>query len=148
MWYLIWHFGYFMALDIKNSMTDKENFRDEIEKAYNEAQNRVKLVKDEYWEGKVDAYRNVLCIFDSMQEEPSTSVWHDKSEKPLYNKTSDALNMIAVAGVNRYSNGQEAMSVGELLSDGKIYAPISGKEYKFEECPFTKWAYVKDLLKL
>ena len=50
-------------------MTDKENFKAEIEKAYNEAQNRVKLVKDEYWEGKADAYRNVLCIFDSIQEE-------------------------------------------------------------------------------
>lgn len=51
-------------------MTYKERTRTEIEKAYNEALNRTKLVKDEYWEGKVDAYRNVLCIFDSMQEEP------------------------------------------------------------------------------
>ena len=89
-----------------------------------------------------------FIIHEYHKEEPITSVWHDKSEKPLYNKKNNALNMIAVAGVTKFSNGQEAMSIGQLLPDGKIYTPISGKEYKFEECPFTKWAYVEDLQRL
>ena len=66
-------------------MDKLEKVRAEIEKAYNEALNRTKLIKDEYYEGKVDAYRNVLCIFDSIQEEPTTLVWHDASEKPKMN---------------------------------------------------------------
>jgi hypothetical protein len=91
-------------------MTDREKIRAEIEKAYNEALNRTKLIKDEYWEGKVDAYRNVLCIFDSMQEEPTNIIaaldnyfattpreqqdkdWEDKLETTIY--MMEQLNLV------------------------------------------------------
>ena len=70
-------------------MTDKVKLiRKELEHCYNEAQSRVKLVKDEYYEGKVDAYRNVLCIFDSLQEDsieynPFDDFRHTDSEEPV-----------------------------------------------------------------
>ena len=82
-------------------MTDIEKIRTEIEKAYNEAQNRVKLVKDEYWEGKVDSYRNVLCIFDSMQEEPVNKNYRERYKR--------------IAQSEEFKKTYEGMSVGEIM---------------------------------
>lgn len=120
-------------------MTYKENFRAEIEKAYNEAQNRVKLVKDEYWEGKVDAYRNVLCIFDSLQEEHTTSVWHDISERPVASKTKIVL----------YTNGKwDMFKAYETKDDHDNYWAGVNQALEEKGVLVKRWAYVEDLLKL
>ena len=113
-------------------MTDKEKIRVEIEKAYNEAQNRVKLVKDEYWEGKVDAYRNVLCIFDFMQKESTTQVWHDAIKAPEIHRKFLA----------RFADGKINGS-WERHDDGFIPWKDVVREHKI-----THWCYVDDLIKL
>ena len=41
-----------------------EVIRKNIEKCYDEALRRAKVSGDEYWDGKADAYRNVLVTID------------------------------------------------------------------------------------
>lgn len=41
-----------------------------VEKYYNECLKRANITDSDYWNAKADAYRNVLTILNSMQEEP------------------------------------------------------------------------------
>ena len=69
----------------------------------------------------LQTYKEVLAILDTMQEEPTNSVWHDISEKPK-------MNSIIVM-----NNDQTTLSVeycGQSL------------------CGVERWAYIDDLLKL
>lgn len=50
-------------------MNKVEQIRKEIEKCYSEALERAKIFNADYWEGKADAYRNVLIQLDSLQGE-------------------------------------------------------------------------------
>ena len=73
-------------------------------------------------------------------------LWHDVSEKPRYDYTVGALNQIIVAGKNSATGGLIAMSVGSMSDEDTLYCPLNDKEYKWGKCPFTKWAYAKDIL--
>lgn len=67
------------------------------------------------------------------------NVWHDRQEIP--NRKED--DHIIVCGQTSAGVG---CSVCCMIADGVIYSPLTHKEYKWGECPFTKWAYINDLL--
>lgn len=92
-----------------------------------------------------DRANQIIDAFDRLPTVIDKFVWHDKSEKPEYDKSDGALNLIAVAGVTKGTNGHVAMSVASLQEDGKLYSPISDEEYEIDGCKFTKWAYVDEL---
>jgi hypothetical protein len=71
------------------------------------------------------------------------SVWHDVTEVPVYHDDCFRSNQIAVTGG---TSDADTMAVCSMISENEIYSPVSRKEYKWGECPFTKWAYVEDLL--
>lgn len=70
-------------------------------------------------------------------------VWHDMSERPRYIKGETTKNTIAVTGDTSVGPG---MSVGTMVDEDEIYAPITEKVYKWGKCPFAKWAYITDLM--
>ena len=98
---------------------------------------------------KLDGYRKGLeegfGVAWDMIIKRETGLWHDVSEKPRFDNTVGALNQIVVSGKNTAS-GFTAMSVASLNEDGTLFCPINEKEYEWGECPFTKWAYAKDVL--
>ena len=46
---------------------DKYTVLVEIEKLYNECLKRAKIIDAEYWNGKADAYRDVLVVLDTIE---------------------------------------------------------------------------------
>ena len=46
---------------------DKSAVMEDIEERYNECLRRAKIVDDEYWNGKADAYRDMLTILDTIE---------------------------------------------------------------------------------
>ena len=84
----------------------------------------------------------ISMAIKALQEEHVKNVWHDVKEKPIYRKGIFE-NQIAVYGITTMG---EAMSVCSLIDENTIHVPINDKEYKWGKCPFTKWAYVTDLL--
>ena len=46
---------------------DKAAVVAEIEKRYNECLKRAKIVDADYWNGKADAYRNMLVLLDTIE---------------------------------------------------------------------------------
>lgn len=97
---------------------------------------------------KLDGYRKGLKegfgVAWDMIIKRETGLWHDVSEKPRFDNTVGSLNQIVVSGKN--TAGFTAMSVASLNKDGTLFCPINKKEYEWGECPFTKWAYAKDVL--
>lgn len=78
------------------------------------------------------ALQGVLCFYDSLQEEPVSSVWHDANQQPkIFRKY-----------LVRYSDGRVSGS-WERHDDGFIPWKDVVKEHGF-----THWCYVEDLLKL
>lgn len=75
---------------------------------------------------------DLLSFIDSMQEEPSTSVWHDAKEPPEIHRKY----------LTRYADGKVNGS-WERHDEGFIPWKEVVKEHKF-----THWCYVEDLLKL
>lgn len=72
------------------------------------------------------------------------NVWHEvEKEMPTYHDDDIHTNQIAVIGD---TSGGVSMAVCSMISKDEIYSPVSRKEYKWGECPFTQWAYVEDLL--
>ena len=67
------------------------------------------------------------------------NVWHDRREIPKC-KEGD---QIIVFGQTSVGVG---CSVCNVIGDRVIYSPLTQKVYKWGECPFTKWAYIEDLL--
>ena len=49
-------------------LIDKDALVAEIHKHYNECLKRAKIIDSDYWNGKADAYRNVLVILDDTLE--------------------------------------------------------------------------------
>ena len=68
-------------------MTDKEKFRAEIERLRGSFKvlSVASPSRDTTLEyiAKAALCKQILSFIDSMQEEPTTSVWHDASEKPI-----------------------------------------------------------------
>jgi hypothetical protein len=46
---------------------DKSAVVENIEARYKECLKRAKIVDDEYWNGKADAYRDMLVILDTIE---------------------------------------------------------------------------------
>jgi len=46
---------------------DKDALLAEIEARYNECLKRAKIVDAEYWNGKADAYRDMLVVLDTLE---------------------------------------------------------------------------------
>lgn len=67
------------------------------------------------------------------------NIWHDKREVPECKED----DQIIVYGQTSAGIG---CSVCGIIEDGVIYSPLTDKEYKWNQCPFTKWAYINDLL--
>jgi hypothetical protein len=109
-------------------MTDNriEKIRAEIERRYNEY-----MAKDsELAAIRADECLGILSYIDSMQEEPTTSVWHDtRSKEPIVGR-----NIVMLYYNHIYS--------GEYLGER-----FFGRE-KWTLMSDSKWAYVEDLLKL
>lgn len=103
-------------------MTDKEKLDKlvaEIERRYKE-QNTLHT---SYSCGRNDEDAELLSFYNSMQEEPATSVWHDASEKAEKGK------------LYLYRTNQNIVDINRS----------EGKEFP-DYC--ERWAYIDDLLKL
>lgn len=70
-------------------------------------------------------------------------IWHDINEVPKFIEGDNTANQIIVFGETETGKG---CSICSMVGEGIIYAPISGMTYKWGNCPFKKWAYVKDIL--
>jgi len=127
-------------------MKDKvQKIRNEVERLRNELiQEREKGYGSDADDACILELQNVLTYIDSLQEEPVKSIWHDVKEKPIY-KNGLIERQIAVYGITTMG---ESLSVCSLIDESTIFVPINGKEYTWGTCPFTKWAYVTDLLNL
>ncbi len=73
-------------------------------------------------------------------------LWHDVKEKPVFDPANIACNQILVIGKIKSAHGDFAGSVCQIMDDGTIYAPVSGHHYEWGSCPFSQWAYLKDIL--
>lgn len=71
------------------------------------------------------------------------NVWHSITEKPEYIENDTTHNSIAVIGKTSVGIG---MSVGTMIDKDMIFVPLTQKHYVWGECPFTKWAYITDLM--
>ncbi len=71
------------------------------------------------------------------------ALWHDVNEVPKYTEGDNTANQIIVFGETRTGKG---CSIGSMVAEGTLYAPATGVTYKWGDCPFIKWAYVKDIL--
>lgn len=71
------------------------------------------------------------------------AIWHDIDEVPKYTEGDNTANQIIVFGETRTGRG---CAVASMVEEGILFAPVSGMEYKWGDCPFKKWAYVKDIL--
>ncbi len=103
-------------------MTDKEKIRAEIERRYKECKGATPATE----------YQELLDFIDSMQEEYTTSVWHDAKELPEIHRKY----------LTRYADGKVNGS-WERHDEGFIPWKEVVKEHKF-----THWCYVENLLKL
>lgn len=81
-------------------------------------------------------------IFKAGAQWQKNHIWHDTNETPVYIEGDKYANSILVFGKTSLGLGS---SVGNMVDENTIYTPINEKEYKWGECPFTKWAYVRDL---
>ena len=75
--------------------------------------------------------------------EAMPKVWHSISDKPEFIENDTTHNTIAVIGRTSVGIG---MSVGTMIDENEIFVPLTQKSYDWGECPFTKWAYIEDLL--
>lgn len=67
------------------------------------------------------------------------NMWHDRREIPKCKEDDQII-------VYRQTSAGVDCSICGMIAEGVIYSPLTKKEYKWGECPFTKWAYIKDLL--
>lgn len=98
-------------------MTDKEK----LNAIRVEVQNYIDAAHKAHTNITEGNFAHLLSFIDSLQEEPTTSVWHDKSEKPK-------MNSIIVMNNNQTTLSVEY--VGQSL------------------CGVERWAYIDNLLKL
>lgn len=114
-------------------MTDRENLskvRAKVKERldYNQQHENDYAGTNYFWQKKED--EEILHIIDSMQKEPTTSVWHDtRSEEPIVGR-----NIVMWYYDHMYS--------GEYLGER-----FFGRE-KWTLMSDSKWAYVDDLLKV
>jgi hypothetical protein len=100
-------------------------------------------------DAKIGVLQHLLSFLDtlevkgSLQTELVSEVWHKISEVPNFVSDNTYTNSILVCGETSLGIGA---SVCHMIDQDTIYAPIASKEYKWGECPFTMWAYVRDLL--
>lgn len=117
-------------------MTDK----DKLAKVRAEIERRIALYSGLSEEtvnpNRIDEDRQILSFINTLQKEPTTSVWHNITEEPKMGKWI----------LLRHSDGWYhvgCMSKGKFdkfwVSDGTAAFLLSA---------FSKWAYVEDLLKL
>ena len=86
-------------------------------------------------------YTMLQVLLARIEEMPP--VWHDVSEKPEYIEDDTTHNTIAVAGMTSVGIG---MSVATMTEENEIFVPLTKKSYSWGDCPFTKWAYITDLI--
>jgi hypothetical protein len=109
-------------------MTDKEK----LDKLVAEIKRRVAFFNEQSI-GKTTTDDNscaiallgVLSFYDSMQEERTTSVWHDKSEKPI-----------------------DGEYVALLHKNGTLCCYDYDSTLRYHWPSVVKWAYVDELIKL
>ena len=119
-------------------MTDKEKIRAEIERRKNLAD---KQEDNGYFTARSDAYAELLTFIDSMQEEPTTSVWHDKSEKPIMERP------LVLIFKGEYENFKHKYRIGCYGCRGNNH-PEWIINCCYSDSFIEKWAYIDDLLKL
>lgn len=112
-------------------MTDKvQKIREEVVRLQDLTMDENKNFYSEAAEGEYNALCNIEHFIDSMQEEPTTSVWHNtRSEEPIVGR-----NIVMMYYNHIYS--------GEYLGER-----FFGRE-KFTLMSDSKWAYFDDLIKL
>ena len=64
-----WVFGIEIFRIIQETMKliDKSALVAEFEARYNECLKRAKIIDDEYWNGKADAYRDILVVLNTIE---------------------------------------------------------------------------------
>lgn len=86
-------------------------------------------------------YTMMQVILEKIERMPS--VWHDVTETPRFIDGDTTRNSVAIIGPTPVGVG---MSIGTMIDENTIYSPLTRKEYAWGECPFTKWAYITDLI--
>ena len=99
------------------------------------------------WDDIVSLIQDTANYFVEWKRKQTTRksldyLWHDADVMPEYKDDSLSNNQILVYG----NQGGESTSVCSLVAPGIIYSPVMKEEYDWGECPFTKWAYVDDLI--
>lgn len=84
--------------------------------------------------------------YNQVKQWLTRSFWHDVKEKPVFDPANIACNQILVIGKIKSAHGDFTGSVCQIMDDGTIYAPVSGHHYEWGSCPFSQWAYLKDIL--
>lgn len=117
-------------------MTDKEKIRAEIER-------RIALYSGLSEEtvnpNRIDEDRQILSFIDSLQEEPTSSIWHDAKDTPVASKTKIVL----------YTNGKwDMFKAYETKDDYDNYWSGVNQSLEEKDVLVKRWAYVEDLLKL
>lgn len=105
-------------------MTDKEK----LEKIRSEVIWYIHLRNEGLIIGSCGDFEKLLKFIDSMQEEPTTSVWHDASEIPKFRK--------------------EFLAIVYTPTDVLKYVKTIYSEDEYCLTENDKWAYIDDILKL
>ena len=151
-------------------MTDKEKIRKEIEKCYSDALERAKIFNTDYWEGKADAYRNVLLQLASLQGEPVSRTPADieaamqevEEKSRAFTEAHQGENTDTILAQMR---GEEPVSIWHNMDEVPIKGEVivvqtkdtfygvsvqkGGTTYKNRNKDrYIRWAYASDLLNL
>lgn len=121
-------------------MTDKvQKIKDWISKEQEGLMDAQGNFKYPEHEGAYHILCNLDAYIDSMQEEPTTSVWHDAKDTPVASKTKIVL----------YTNGKwDMFKAYENKDDYDNYWAGVNQALEEKGVLVKRWAYVEDLLKL
>lgn len=107
-------------------MTDKEKIRAEI----------VRHLKEDACGDEIAVYNELLSFIDSMQEEVTTSVWHDSSEEPSSDTKVLVTDGAFVLVMNWIKDDKNFHILSPLGFDYTI--PLANR--------YVRWAYIEDIL--
>ena len=115
-------------------MTDNvQQIRQVVEKCYNKALERSKIIDGEHWKIKADAYRTVLSIIDYLVEENENHLNKENRRNKIMRKTLlKALQFLCgFFGMHKwatYTKGQMCKRCGKKRFEDKWYYEIDKKD--------------------
>jgi hypothetical protein len=131
-------------------LIDKDALAANIEARYNECLQRAKIIDAEYWNGKADAYRDMLVAFDTLevQEEPVSKFLNTESMIESYKqrlisqangmKNSPLIDMCLVSYKHGINETLDTLNLSNVLRTTKNWKEPASEDLKTELNKYIK----------